>query len=754
KFNDTEICIGSSKYQDREHLQKLRVQYAGTHIFYRNKNQILSVAIAPEKEPLGESVEKIWLSQNLFLSAALIRASLVNYIYSLGRKLLGYEPIQFISNLDKDNFLNQVLPEGSQTVPWLSIKPLYTAAVRTVNFDYQPLSLGLVLDVKTTRWINLPCNKLLEKGVSITGLYVSQLVPSNDYRMTPRLRLLGRVQAVKGEELTLTDSRLSITTINASQVFLEPRIEAFNRCLEHLFGEDVYLIKQQLDAQLAIFRSGPSRLEKLISVIQYLAKQTLELVPGTTFTFEPFLTEANPKTFPKVCTAPSTTYVFDSTGEKTDIWNDRGLNKYGPYTTPTFTPSKPRVCVICQKHRKGRVEQFLYKFKNGVTVPNLKHQPFDKGAIRKYHLEGFTYEFFLADDSTSVAYDRAIRQALRYQHQHGFKWDLALVQIEEIFHQLYGDSNPYLTTKAAFLVEQIPVQEFEIETIDVSNYSLCYVLNNIGLAIYAKLGGIPWLIKANPTIAHELVFGLGSAYINEGRLGDRERVVGITTVFSGDGNYRLANLSQAVPFTEYAESLLQSLQDTISKIKRTLNWQAGEHIRLIFHSFKPLRDAEAEAVKKLMEEMGDYNVDYAFIHLIDDHPYILFNELEAGIWDRENHSYKGVYAPRRGEFFRLSQSEVLLTLKGAKELKRPQDGIPQPILLRLHKSSTFQDTTYLTRQVFTFACHSWQSFFPSPIPVTIVYSKLIARMLGQLGTVSSWNPNVMLGRIGETRWFL
>jgi len=40
------------------------------------------------------------------------------------------------------------------------------------------------------------------------------------------------------------------------------------------------------------------------------------------------------------------------------------------------------------------------------------------------------------------------------------------------------------------------------------------------------------------------------------------------------------------------------------------------------------------------------------------------------------------------------------------------------------------------------------------MPVTIMYSELIAKMLGQLGTVSRWNPNAMLGRIGETRWFL
>lgn len=277
----------------------------------------------------------------------------------------------------------------------------------------------------------------------------------------------------------------------------------------------------------------------------------------------------------------------------------------------------------------------------------------------------------------------------------------------------------------------------------------------MSLAIYAKLGGIPWLIKANPTITHELVFGLGSALISNGRLGEREQVVGITTVFSGDGNYMLSNLSKAVPKSEYKDALLESLRDTITKVKCAMNWQSNNHIRLVFHSFKPLKNNEAEAVKKLMEELGEYDVEYAFIHIVKDHPFILFDEGQDGVWDYETQtSGKGKFSPQRGIFFRISKSEVLLSLTGAKEVKRPQDGIPAPVLLRLHRESTFDDTTYLARQVFTFSCHSWRSFFYAPMPVTITYSEQIARMMGQLGTVSRWNPNAMLGRVGETRWFL
>ena len=86
-------------------------------------------------------------------------------------------------------------------------------------------------------------------------------------------------------------------------------------------------------------------------------------------------------------------------------------------------------------------------------------------------------------------------------------------------------------TKHAFLTHQIPVQEFTLETASLWEGQLAYALNHMALATYSKLGGTPWLLRCDRAIAHELVIGIGSAQVGEGRLGNRERVVGFTTVF-------------------------------------------------------------------------------------------------------------------------------------------------------------------------------------------------------------------------------
>ena len=215
---------------------------------------------------------------------------------------------------------------------------------------------------------------------------------------------------------------------------------------------------------------------------------------------------------------------------------------------------------------------------------------------------------------------------------------------------------------------------------------------------YAKLNGIPWLLKANPTIAHELVIGLGSASIAEGRLGDRERYVGITTVFSGDGNYHLTNVSRAVTMDDYQAAFLDALRKAVSKVQQDMNWQAKDHVRLVFHaSFKRFNKNEINAVKALMAELGDFEVEYAFLQLSEEHPYLIFDTSQNGAFDYDTKRSKGVYAPKRASTLQLSNRDVLLCLTGPNEVKRPEDGMPSPLLLSLHKDSSFTDMTYLTQ---------------------------------------------------------
>jgi hypothetical protein len=401
------------------------------------------------------------------------------------------------------------------------------------------------------------------------------------------------------------------------------------------------------------------------------------------------------------------------------------------------------------------VEQFFRKFLDGmpeVRVGRSKRAPYAKGFIQRYELHNPFVKVFTAQDGRAESYTVACRRALRFARDGGFQWDLAFIQIEDSFHTLNGDENPYLVTKSAFMKRQVPVQEATIEKMTASAGDLVYIMNDLSLGMYAKLGGTPWLLEADRTIAHEVVIGLGSAHFGASRLGARERIVGITSVFTGDGRYLLDSRTAAVPYRMYRDALLDSLKRAVGKVRDEQNWHVSDDIRIIFHAFKPLKDVEVDAVAKTMSDLGFPNAKFAFLHVKELHPLLLFDCRHEGV--RGPLGMKGEMAPLRGTMVMLGKRDALLSLVGSREVKDITHGLPQPVLLTLHRKSTFTDMTYLARQAFAFACHSWRTFSPAPLPITILYSDLMARLLQQLSQVSHWDDDAMLDRIGRTRWFL
>ncbi len=105
----------------------------------------------------------------------------------------------------------------------------------------------------------------------------------------------------------------------------------------------------------------------------------------------------------------------------------------------------------------------------------------------------------------------------------------------------------------------------------------------------------------------------GSAHVRPSRFADPERVVGITTVFSADGNYILSNMSREADYERHPEELLCALRGCIDDVKKRNAWQPEDSIRLIFHVFKPLRETEAEAVKRLVSGLlSEFRISTSF----------------------------------------------------------------------------------------------------------------------------------------------
>src|SRR5437867_5809040 len=597
-----------------DHLASLRERHRGTHAIARQGDRIVCLPRIPNATAVGDTQEDLQLRKNLSLVAALLRESLIDHFCGVQRPVIGHRPVTV---LGLNDMIRESLPKGLASPPWLALVPRFEMDVRVFYFHKEQPFLGLALDSRTRRRITAPCSDLVAAGIALTGLYVGQMTPGDDPRLEPHFDLLGRVAAVQGDDVYLDDAREGVASVKAADCCVDPSTRSFRHLFMQLFGTRADEVCEALAIIAASRRVGPAKIQDLRKIVTYLQKQAFEVSPGVNLAVGGLL---GGKNLPPLDAAPKPVYVFSPTGAKTDTWADRGIKDCGPYSQQTFSKNRPRIAVVCEASAKGRVEQFLHKFFNGQPHPTKKPGPFDNGLVGKYRLDGVSPKFFLATGSTAAAYQRAAEEAVADND----RWDIALVQIERDFREREGADNPYLITKHAFLTHQTPVQEFTLETASLWDGQLAYALNNMALATYSKLGGTPWLLRCDRAIAHELVIGIGSAEVGDGRLGNRERVVGFTTVFSGDGDYRIANRSQAVPYEQYGEALLATLKSTVETVSQDMNWQDGDHVRLVFHAFKPFRNVEAAAVKILMDSLENYDVDFAFVEISAQHPYLLF----------------------------------------------------------------------------------------------------------------------------------
>lgn len=742
------IQIGRQSY-DRDRLSALRREFRATHVFQRDENSIVDVPIATGSVPLGNITEELELAKDKRLWGPLMSASLLK-VFAGARDIWSDRPLTILGSINRNLVQHPSLPS------WIQKRTSLQFDTRFIYPSGQKPQVGLVCETRLRNIIAGTCADLMSLGASPLGRYVQIEEDPFDTRLMNRRRLIGRVIAINGDELVLEDSAEGFDCVSAKLAFLEARREVFDECIVQLLGQNAAGVLANAEKQAAQYNSGPGRKNQIQEAIKYLQEKViLEAVPGVSFKLSPLLS-SDQRGFPVSEIISKPTLVFDPSATRKDDWNERGLKNNGPYDQRTFTPKKLNIAVVCQANYEGQVDQFMAKFLDGMPDVMTGQRPtarYGDGFLRRFRLDKPSVTFFTASGPTADAYLDASRRALSHAIDEGFKWDIVFVQIEESFKKNETASNPYYATKSLFLKRDTPVQSVRLETMAQPGSELVFSMNHLSLATYAKLGGTPWLLASGQTVAHELVIGLGSHSVVTSRIGARQRFVGITTVFSSDGSYLLSDRTAVVPYDEYPGALYETLKRSITRVRKEDNWRSSDKVRLVFHVFKPLKDAEAEAIKRAVDDLGLSDVTFAFLHIAPDHPYIIFDNDQTGLGYRD--PKKGVLGPSRGLHLKLGDFQSLLVFTGASELKKASDGIPRPSLLKLHRLSTFSDMTYLARQAFEFSGHSWRMLSPEPFPITIRYSDLIAERLAGLSAVSGWDADaVQLGAIGRTLWFL
>lgn len=674
--------------------------------------------------PLDGERVSINLVDNPQILAFLVKDGVVRFLKNQKRNLpIGFNPIEIASSKVEDNLLQNLLDDDFP----FSIYPKYEIDTKIIAD-----TVNLTIDCSTQTAVKHTVEWFVKKNFPITGRFVIQK-HADGYKT-----LLGKIQSVDSANIIIINRQGSTQTVTSSEVYLEPNRETFDDYIKFSAGNRSGELLESIRQKIGLFNAGNSKQERINKFRSYISDK-VNLITGQQLSIQSFLNVSN-----NCYLQEKPSFIFNDNRDGT--WNDGGINRHGPYTKRTFDRNNPSICVICLEKEKGQVEQFVRKFLKGIHG----HKYYSNGLEGKFHVGTCRAEFFTISDDSLQSYKKAIESAIQKKTQEGQgrSWGLALVQLKQEFKHLPIDKSPYYMARSILLTHQVPVQDFTLELLAQKDESLGYSMNNMALACYAKMGGVPWLLKSSPTISHELVIGIGSTNIVEGRVGEASRVLGITTVFSGDGNYIVSNTSRAVAPEEYPNQLVEVLESSIQKAKLKLNWQSGDTIRIVFHaSVKKFNKDEIASIKKVIDKYPSFNIEYAFLKISDHHGIHLFDS-------QTSNEVKGKLAPQRGQTYKISDDEYLIYLIGQQELKQKFDGHPRGLLLSIHRDSTFKDIKYLSAQLFNFSAHSWRSYFVNPMPVTISYSDLIASNLGWLNKVPGWSDTIMLSKIGQTQWFL
>lgn len=671
-------------------------------------------------------------------------------------RILGYRPVTLVPK--NHEVVSAVLNSLRSVQPWTRGIVAQFHIWRQFEFDARliesrPGATQIALMISpSTRWeIRVPIDALVRHGVDVRGLMVIRREPLPDER-----RLVGRIGQLDGTRVLLSEAYGEQTEVAVEQIWLEGSRANFAHCLRALLDDNFDDFEAERRLQEAELLSATAFRDKLAEIAGKLREASpLRLGPDLDATIGGALTIRNTPEFRSVVPFPQVEYCYNRalTQRHTIAW--AGLESNGPYAPPT--DRSPRIVAFCPDYLQADLEVFLRRLRDGVD--SVRTPRFARGFASAMDLLNPSFE--IENISWMRVRDRApierYKESIdRYLASHRTEFPhLAIVVIPDAETRRPPAESPYYHAKTLLLTAGIPVQAVRETTLRQRPYDVQFTLQDFSVSLFAKLHGIPWTIDPQLTITDEIVIGLGSCELTGSRVQPRQRFVGITTVFSGDGTYLLSDLARECTFEEYPERFREALTATLHEIRRRNGWKHGDTVRIVVHSFKPFRIDEVEkivqhCVATLQDEL---RVQYAFLTVSTDHAFAAFDPDQRGIEDSQG-VVRGMLVPQRGTCVRIGENTRLVSVRGPNMVKDARGPLPRPLLVHLHPSSNFRSLDRLAEQVLRFTSLSWRSTRPAREPVTIVYSELLARQLARLAGVPGWNLETVNRLLRGTCWFL
>ena len=726
-------------------FRQLRLQHNHLASFFRNGEFIYISPARDSNLDLGDPVQlSIVDSPGVVLS--LIRHLVFRTFRDSfpDRVPLDFSPLRFFSSKDEHDPLLKLLPDDLKGI--IKFPRVVEVEVRMINENGRPV-FGLLIRSRQRWQFNSPLSDLHNEGYDPVGKCVLESLPLAGLNgiLAPREDLIGEIQSIDGGEASILTNE-GIVSRPLHSLFLQRTQHQIGDYLAFRIGESSTSRLFQNLRRKRQQQNNPGRAFHQIN--QFAAwfsgppsnPRSYENGDGFCFTVTSNNRFNNASSFP----IQPTSLVFDFGPGASASKPLSGLSNFGPFNSERFASNELRILALCHSRNRGAMSQFAQQLKEGIP----ESQFFKRGLKSLFRLNSVTITIKEVENSFAETYEEAIDQAISEQQSNHF--DLGLIECSESFRQYPVSENPYYRARVRMMSYGIPTQGVRDEHLRSTSDQLQWTLGPIALQMYAKAGGTPWRLPTSQSVDREIVVGIGSALerTNLWAGAEQSRIVGITTIFQGDGNYLLGERLRSVPYQDYFDELLSSLKASISNVAEEYAWKEGDSVRIVFHIFKPVKNIEAEVVGQLVESFPKFNILFSFVTISTRHPWSMYRNSFT------ESNTTTVTLCERGDNLVLDEKTCLLQLKGDKDRPNRSQRPPYPVTIRIHEKSTFSDLQYIAQQIHDFSFLSWRSFFPNDLPVTVFYSNLIASETAKLAKIPGWQPGFLETHFRRKQWFL
>jgi hypothetical protein len=267
----------------------------------------------------------------------------------------------------------------------------------------------------------------------------------------------------------------------------------------------------------------------------------------------------------------------------------------------------------------------------------------------------------------------------------------------------------YYKIKEYLLKKHITSQVIEASKVNQSS-SYVYSLNNIAVAILAKLNGIPWRIDAK--LKNELIVGVGAYKHTDGNI----QYIGSAFSFSNNGNFNRFECFRKNQVDELVGSIIRAIKEYVAV--------TGDINRLIIHYFKDISEKELQPIENALYNLGfDIPVFIITINKTESQDIVAFDYNWPDLM------------PKSGTFINVGRKKYLL-FNNTRYFDKPisaNDGFPFPIKLTISCTDPelIKDNRIIKElidQVYQFSRMYWKSVRQQNLPVTIKYPEMVAEI--------------------------